>query len=450
MASRIADTLDIVAALRSPVVRSCHVGNNTSNVWGWLALAGNARLVQYDHTLYGLDENCIPWVVLGDSGRVDASFGIDGLPKDVDTGRHVNDVIGGIDLKHTSHLNYALFASYNGQDLLLHHVRVAQRLCDLANGSISSFDSREVLRNKDLFANVIRSFAASGCLMLMFDRWVRTTRKGHVIMRRLRTIGTDRETVEAIDIDDSLVFRGTVQELTEALFQGLAAVADRLATAAPLPSVNYPWFTLPFAYLANCLQEHVVDAQQRVFWHAGGSASQYYINEETMQASFDALFHSLGSHGFLPEHSTLRMIPTFCCQLFATTDAGAESLSDMLTIWQEYLARYRCSVVPYLEGLGGTTDPFGLVDAYAKQLPRETSDHLLEQARRFNRGDVNQVPVAHVVGKRHANYNKYGVAQHRLLAVHEFRIPSALRDLTWSEAELLVKTLAHLTLDERG
>jgi hypothetical protein len=168
-----------------------------------------------------------------------------------------------------------------------------------------------------------------------------------------------------------------------------------------------------------------------------------------MQSAFDVLIRRLARSGFLPEDARLQMIPTFCCQLFSTTAAAVEPLAALLDIWQRYLSGHRASIVPFLDGLGTTTDAFALGDEHCRRLPRDTGNQLREALDRFNGQDRNTLPIAHVVGRRHPNYNKYGLAQHHLLGC-AFHFPPAFATMTWAEAELLIKTLAHLTLDRRA
>ena len=78
----IAETLAEIDDLVAPVVRSCHVGNNTANNWAWLVLAPNSRMVQYDHTMYGVDEVAAAWLRLGDYGSVDAGVNYKGERQD--------------------------------------------------------------------------------------------------------------------------------------------------------------------------------------------------------------------------------------------------------------------------------------------------------------------------------------------------------------------------------
>src|SRR5205807_2398553 len=76
----VAETLDVLAELKSPVVRTCHYGNTPANNLGWIALAKNTYFGSMDHTLYGIDDIFLPWVLLGDRGRVEACFDHRGEP----------------------------------------------------------------------------------------------------------------------------------------------------------------------------------------------------------------------------------------------------------------------------------------------------------------------------------------------------------------------------------
>jgi hypothetical protein len=449
MDMNIADTLQLVASLRSPVVRSCHIGNNTVNVWAWLALSSNARLVQFDHTLYGVDENCVPWTVLGDQGRVFVSFSPDGHQRPEDVGGHVNDLMTTVDRRHTAHLNYGVFGKHDGEDLMLYHLRIANELSTAINGSKISWDSQELLRHRELFADIVRFSARTDRLSWLFDRWVRTNRKGHITMRRLRLLEVTADRVTAVDIDGTTVFEGTVEQLITGTIGAFEALTRRFIQGHRLPPLSYPWVTLPFAYLSAAVHEYAVDSTQCTFWHAAGSASQYYLNEEPIQQAFVALRNHLARGGFLPLGAQLRMIPTFCCQLVATSQNSLALLEDLCETWRDYLRRHQRSLASLLARLATTTDPFGVAEEHARVLPEGDARKLREAMDRFNAEDRNKLPVAHVIGRRHPNYNKYGLAQHNLRGCSIFHA-SSFHLLTWAETELLVKTLAHLSLERRG
>ena len=449
MSANVGSTLRTIAALRSPVVRSCHIGNNTSNVWGWLALARNARLLQYDHTLYGVDENCLAWTVLGDAGYVRASYAPDGSPRPADAGLHVNDLMATVDRRHTALLNYALFAQYDGEDLMRHHLRTAADLSAAANSSTVTWDSNELLEHAALFTDVVRGFAAANRLDLLFDRWVKTTRKGYVAMRRLRSLTHDAGRVTAVDADGATVFAGTIEDLVSQLTISLAAIRERLRHAQPLPAVSYPWISLPFAYLATAVHEYAADRTQRVFWHAAGSVSQYYVNSSAFATAFTAVRDALADGGFLPRGGRLLMVPTFCCQLIATTTGSLEYLEQLIDVWRGYLRRRRSDVTPLLEQLQTTERPFEVAAEHERALSAADARMLRQAMDEFNEADPNQLPVAHIAGRHHPNYNKYGVSQQSLRG-SRFAAAPGFEALTWAEGELLVKTLAHLTLDRRG
>jgi hypothetical protein len=143
------------------------------------------------------------------------------------------------------------------------------------------------------------------------------------------------------------------------------------------------------------------------------------------------------------------MIPTFCCQLVSTSPSSVGLLENLLETWREHLRRCERSLAPLLARLSTTSDAFDVAAEHNRSLSEVVARELREAMRRFNAEDRNQLPVAHVVGRRHPNYNKYGVAQHNLRGCPILR-PTGLDALTWAQAELLVKALAHLTLETRG
>jgi hypothetical protein len=245
------------------------------------------------------------------------------------------------------------------------------------------------------------------------------------------------------------VFSGTVTELVDRLTTALEALERRFMTGEPPGAPSYPWLTLPFAYLAGAVHERAKDTEQRTFWHAGGSASQYYLNDQRIQAELSALRDHLAHGGFLPEDAQLIVVPTFCCQLVATRESSRGQLEELIATWAAYVRRHERSLAPLLARLGTTTDAFGVAADHADLLPAAVAAVILEALARFNAADRNALPVAHVIGRRHPNYNKYGVAQSSLAGARLIP-PDGLGAMTWAQAELLVKTLAHLTLDRRG
>ncbi|MCB1054145.1 MAG: hypothetical protein KDD11_01370 [Acidobacteria bacterium] len=445
----VGSSLERIAELASPILRTCHLGNNTSNVWGWLAMAGNTRLVLYDHTLYGLDTNCIPWTVLGDGGRVDACFSHTGEPCPDQVGLHVNDHLRSLGRRHSSHLCYGIPAVHEGRDLASHHLALAERLSESCNGSQPSFDSQEFEVDQALFGEVLRCFAHRRRLDRIFDRWVRETRKGFVVQRRLSAIRHDGGDVEIEDIDGVRVFRGSTDELIRVFFEGVGRVARRLRSGELRGPFDYPWVTLPFGYLSAAVSESAKEPRRRTFWHAGGSSSSYYFNEPGMRASFDELTGLLQAEGFLPSRFRFRIVPTFGCQLFATTTDSLERLVALVETWHGHLRHHRPRIAAYLGALSTTVRPFDVAQEATESLPPRLRRTLVAELDAFNEIDRNRLPVAHVVDPPHPHYNKYGIAQHHLLGCRP-RFPDRLQGLCWGELELLVRILAHLKRADPG
>lgn len=446
----VGSSLRDLAELPSPVLRTCHLGNNTANVWGWLALARNTRLVLYDHTLYGLDTNCIPWTVLGDGGRVDACYSHTGEPCPDQVGHHVNDHLQTVSRKYSSHLCYGIPARYEGHDLMAYHLELADRLSQGLNGSRPSFDSQEYAAEEMLHGEVLRRFAHCRRLDRVFDRWVRESRKGFVVQRRLRAIRYDGpDGVELEDIDGVRVFRGSTEGLIQRFFEGMRRVAHRLRTGERRGPIDYPWVTLVFGYLSAAISERSREPRRRTFWHAGGSASSYYFNEPAMRASFDDLVGLLQGEGFLPQRFRFRILPTFGCQMFATSAASLDRLDELLGTWRQHLRRNRPRVAATLDALSATVRPFDVAQQATESLSPRLRRTLEAQLDAFNEIDRNRLPVAHVGAPPHPRYNKYGIAQHHLLGYRPL-FPAELQSLRWGELELLIRVLAHLKIAESG
>src|SRR5690349_18430002 len=102
MGVKIAETLQAIAELRHPVVRTCHIGNATANNFGWLALTANTYLGQMEHTLYGVDDIYFPWAMLGDSGMVEACFDHRGGVAPDAAGRHASTLRPRVERKYRS------------------------------------------------------------------------------------------------------------------------------------------------------------------------------------------------------------------------------------------------------------------------------------------------------------------------------------------------------------
>jgi hypothetical protein len=453
MRAEIAETLVELRQLSTPVVRSCHVGNNTANIWGWLALAGKARIVQVDHTLYGVDEVCIPWMVLRDGGRVEACYDFRGHARGDAAGRHLTQLLGEVPRKHRSYLAFGIFADHAGEDLISRHFHTARALSRAMNGSWASHDAAELLASRPHFEALFRSFHRDDLLGLLFDRWILPTRSGHFTLLKLRAIerrGPDE--LEVFGSDSRLLFRGPLDRLLDDFFAGMAWLQERLETGRPgggRSERGYPWISGAFGYLAMASVEAAADPRQTVFWHGGGSTSQYYIHDPAFAEPFLRLRDRLAERGFLPTGARLRIVPTYCCQLFATSPEGLDVLEELMAGWLAMLSRRAVSSERTLELLERTTSPRPVVQGFLAELDGRETEELLGRLGMFNERDVQRLPIAHAIGHDDPHYNKYGVAQERLLGRTPL-FPSRFGSLRWGEAELLVKVLAELTVKEPG
>ncbi len=449
MQMTIRDTLAEILTLRSPVIRSCHVGNNTANNWAWLVLAPNSRMVQYDHTMYGVDEVALAWLKLGDRGRVDAGVNHKGLWQQAWIGRHVNEVVAELSGRQLAHLNYGIHAELEGEDLLTWHCRVSEELAHEKNASHLAFDSTEALRHTRLVAEIAKDFCRVRSLHKMFDRWVKRSRKGYVTMEKISTI--DYESPDEVivrGVNSVPLFTGSLDGLIVLFTDGMKSIDSRLRTGVRTESLNYPWLSLCFNYIFHAINEFALDPTQRVFWHAGGSASSYYINDPKVRSEFNELRDILVSMGHLPLNVRLRFIPTFACQLFALSKNSLDIMDCLLATWGNIVTRYADVMRVAGEQLQGAPHPSAIVDRVLSALPRHQTNLLASFLSHFNAQSEHQLPIAHMVGQRqHPTYNKYGIAQRHLRgSLIEF--PERIRSFTWGDIELLVKVLAMLAIDE--
>jgi hypothetical protein len=416
-------TLRRVRDCPAPVARSCHVGNNSNYNWGWLALARNTRFVMYDHTTYGADRVCFPWMVLLDHGVIGSAVDIDGNPIAELATRHVNATADRFPLRHRSLLNYGLPATVEGRSLTAHHHDANARLSRRVNGSSPSFDSREVVEHFALFSEIVLAFARARELHLLFDRWVQR-RRSRVFFVRLGAIGYDGPDLRIDSAEGNALFRGSPAELLRCIHDSLREVVARIAHDRALGNVSYPWLTLPFSYLFGAAAEHAAHPGRDEFYHAGGLTSPYYMGEAAFKASFERLEARLGETGFLPARTRFNVIPIGCCQFFGRP-ASVGVLEELLDGWK---ARVR--------GDGSPEPRPDAVDAAARRW-------VYERTLAFNRADANRLPVCFDYSPPTPAFNKYGLAT-GALADYEIAFPEPLAALTWGEAECLVQTMGGL------
>lgn len=449
MGETVQETLATVAALATPVVRTCHIGNVTANNFGWLALARNTYFGQMEHTLYGVDDIYLPWVALGDGGRVEAFYDHTGRPHPTLAGLHANELRGTIARRHSSLFSYGIFAEHEGEDLIARHFHRAERLSESLNGTRIVPRSAEILDMWPLLTPLIRHFFRRQLLHLLFHKWVRTTRAGHATMLRIKEIRYEGgEDLSVLTTDSSLSFRGSLDGLLETLFSGLAAVAGRLRTGHRFTSLSYPWISTCFNLVMNAVKEHGLEPDRRVFWHAVAATNHAYVNQEWFQSELALVTGELVRGGFLPAGAELRLIPTYSCQLFATTEESLPELELLVALWRDHLRTHPAQARHTLSALAGTAEPAAVVDAFLPELGSVFRLELAARLAAFNEIDQHRLPIAYAAGSNHECYNKYGISQGNLLG-KPVLFPSGFFAMRWSEAELLVKTLGRLTIEER-
>jgi hypothetical protein len=449
MEMKISDTLDVVSRLKSPVIRTCHIGNNTSNNFGWLRLAKNSYMGQFDHTLYGVDDHNVPWAVLGDGGRVEACYDHRGNPVPEAIGRHANELKGSVRRNHLSIFNYSLFLQHEGEDLLHRHLRLATRICEDLGVPAPVCRSTELHQNRRVVRDAVESFFRRNRLDRIFNRWARTTRSGRTIMLRPEAIEQSGGDVLVRSTEKEILFEGSFDALMDRFFEGMERVSNRLLTGQRYEPVSYPWVTNIFGhFLLVAAKEHQRDPRQEEFWHSGASGTHYYVNEEGFQAEFEEIRSVLVADGLLPDSMHLHVIPTFSCQLFATSPESLAALGSLLSLWREHLQDYPLVARRVIESLRVTTEPLPVLDHFCSGLPTALTSELARRLAGVNACSANRLPVAYMANSPAPAYNKYGICQASLLG-KEILIPEELREMSWGEAELLVKTLAWLTAGAR-
>lgn len=449
MEETVRETVATVSGLATPVVRTCHLGNTSANNFGWLALARNTYLGQMEHTLYGVDDIYVPWAFLDDCGVVEAVYDHAGRPQPF-AGRHVNELRGLVARRHTSLFSFGIFAEHLGEDLVSRHFHATEALAASLNHSRVVPRSAEAVALRPLLEALCRCFFRSRRLHLLFNKWVRTTRAGYVTALRIKEIRYEGgEDLSIYTTDSGLSFRGTLDDLMETLFSGLSAVSGRLRTARRFTALGYPWITTCFNLVLNAVKEHGQDPGRKVFWHAVAATNHLYVGQDWFREDFAEVTGELARGGFLPAGAGLRLIPTYSCQLFATTDESLEELELLLALWRDHLRAHPDEARRILPALAGTTEPMTVVEAFVSELPPAFVRELRARLGVFNTIDAHRLPIAYLAGSDHPHHNKYGISQRTLLG-RPVLFPSGFLDLRWVEGELLVKTLARLTLDEPG
>lgn len=422
-----------------PISRSCHVGNLGTYNYGLLRYLGNARLNMIDHSLYQVDRDFFLWIRLDSRGRVAQYFDHRGREVPRYAGRHVHSYLADFDRRRRSILNYSIDTRpYHGFDHVRDTFADIDSVSRKMNGRAAVTRCIEFCGEFPLLNQVIRRAAQDRRLDLLFDRWCRTNRQGNVVMSPVDDItyrGADA--VRLASAHHGVFFEGDVDELTARLRQGVRAVRERLEHGTSPGELDYPWFTTGFGnYASISVLEHV-RARPGAFYHAGATLTPYYVRDAPFAVPFTRLIEYLIGAGWLPHDYLLTILPTYCFQLFATGPSSAAQLDALLDYWRGLCRRPELRGV--LGSLSGRTVPHGIgIDALASLDRREVAE-LSRQVGRFNEIDPNVLPIDFAMTEQ----SNLGLPQ-RQLRDQSLYFPPTLDELTWAQAETLVRLLTEI------
>jgi hypothetical protein len=204
---------------------------------------------------------------------------------------------------------------------------------------------------------------------------------------------------------------------------------------------------LHFSYVLASIKEFHLDNQQQKFWHAGGSASQYYTNDDNFNAKINKLIEQLVFYKYLPIETQIYLIPTFCCQLFATNQSSLMIIEELVQSWMIYKNKNPRLIGNAVQLLSEVAHPLCTIKESFKKINTEIIMVLKHLLSTFNEEDINKLPVAHISSYKHSSYNKYGMSQNDIIG-KEFYFPPSLYELTWGEAELLIKILGEIVIND--
>jgi hypothetical protein len=186
-----------------------------------------------------------------------------------------------------------------------------------------------------------------------------------------------------------------------------------------------------------------------VFWHAVAATNHLYVAQAWFQEEFAAMTGELVRGGFLPAAAELRLIPTYSCQLFATCPGSLAELELLIALWRDHLRTHPEQARWALTALASTTEPTAVLEAFFAELPPVFLREIAARLTAFNEIDTHRLPISYRAGSDHPSENKYGIAQRNLLG-KPVLFPSGFLAMRWGEAELLVKILSRLIIDEIG
>src|SRR5262249_41400091 len=137
------------------------------------------------------------------------------------------------------------------------------------------------------------------------------------------------------DRANHLLFSGTIDDLLEQTHRSLWALSAHITRGASPSRLGHPWLSLPMSYLFGVMVESARRSDLRVFLHAGGLTSPYYMREDGFIRRFSTAHRHLASFGMLPQTLSFVVVPIGCCQLFSTESPAA--LEDLIERWQATL-----------------------------------------------------------------------------------------------------------------
>jgi len=434
------------SASKASLPRSCHIGNNTANNWAVLKLFPQAYLVQYDHTTYGLDDVCAPWLILDDYGIVSKCFDPRGNLMNHVNKMHINIFLRELDkVKYSRHLNYAIPARHEDKPLFNYFYGTATELAKSINQSKVTFDSEEMLGQKRILALIFKKMAKEKELHLVFHKWVAVSKKGYLTIQNINRITYETDKIQIYTKQDVMMYNGFIDDLINRFFDCLENIKLHIVESQTLPRLSYPWVTLQLSYLIPCIRDYSLDNSLSEFQHAGGSASQYYVNESCFSIKMNKLVEKLIRYGYLPENFQLKVVPSFSCQLFATTAESSNILENMLSEWRSVLNQNMPMTKQMIYKLTEVTEPRSLVLGFKKEINRLSLTKLKTLLDKFNSISHHKLPIAHIPNINHNTYNKYGIKQN-LISSCQIHFPENIMNFKWGELDILVKLLAEISI----
>ncbi|MCA9385942.1 hypothetical protein KC717_04815 [Candidatus Dojkabacteria bacterium] len=436
MDESISYTLESIRCLKSPVIRTCHIGNISSNNYGWLALARNTKFSCIDHTLYGVDDEYFGWCVLDDGGVIRRWFDHGGKAVEEFRNNLVYDYLDSIPRKYKSILNMSIGAKCHGKNIFHYHFQKISEVCNQIGVHEPSSRSIDSLKGISLLNETILNKLNPSEFLLLFDRWVTMTKNQHYIIHKIKEIKHDSNHIVVFGMDNARLFRGTVEELLLNLRKGLDSISRHILADEELEKVSYPMFSSIFGnYLLPSAIEFERDSAQRTFYHAGAATTPYYTNESQFRNQFAEVVELLQKYKLLPEKYCLKIIPSMGCQLFSTTTRSMNVLSELLSCVVG-IVREKDDIYK----LGDVTNPEEIVVEVLNSINKKEKGEIVRLIDKFNELDTNTIPVSL---KLNGGKTRFGTTQETLCG-RTFLFPDEIFEITWGELEMVHKLLSEI------